>query len=57
MGFQIAKYESSAKNQITRQVDDFWQKTSYGEAPGIKPDNCVRVVMENFNSLGFLQME
>jgi hypothetical protein len=51
--FQIAKHESSAKNQITRQVDDFWRKTAYGKAPGIKPDNCVRVVMENFNSLGF----
>ena len=31
--FQIAKHESSAKNQITRQVDDFWQKTAYGKAP------------------------
>ncbi len=51
--FQIAKHESSAKNQITWQVNDFWQKTAYGKAPGIKPDNSVRVVMENFNSLGF----
>jgi hypothetical protein len=51
--FQIAKHESSAKNQIIWQVNDFWQKTAYGKAPGIKPDNCVCIVMENFNSLGF----
>ena len=50
--FQIAQHESGARNQITRQIDDFWRGTAYGKAPGIKPDNCVRVVMENFNSLG-----
>ena len=50
--FQIAQHESGARNQITRQIDDFWRKTAYGKAPGTKPDNCVRVVMENFNSLG-----
>jgi hypothetical protein len=51
--FQIAQHESGARNQITRQIDDFWCKTAYGKAPEAKPDNCVRVVMENFNSLGF----
>jgi hypothetical protein len=50
--FQIAQHESGARNQITRQIDDFWRKTAYGKAPGSKPDNCIRVVMENFNSLG-----
>ena len=50
--FQIAQHESVARNQITRQIDDFWHKTAYGKAPGSTPDNCVRVVMENFNSLG-----
>jgi len=50
--FQIAQHESGARNQITRQIDDFWCKTAYGKAPGAKPDNCVRVVVENFNSLG-----
>ena len=50
--YQIAQHESSANNQITRQVNDFWRKPAYGKAPGSKPDNCVRIVMENFNSLG-----
>ena len=50
--FQIAQHESDARNQITRQIDDFWRRAAYGKAPGAKPDNCVRVVMENFNSLG-----
>jgi hypothetical protein len=52
MAFQIAQHESSAKYQVTQQVDDFWCKPAYGKAPGTKPDNCVCVVMENFNSLG-----
>jgi hypothetical protein len=51
--FQIAQQESSAKNQINRQVDDFWRNPAYGKAPVSKPDNCVCIVMENFNSLGF----
>ena len=50
--YQLAQHESSASNQIARQVDDFWRKPAYGKAPGSKPDNCVRIVMENFNSLG-----
>ena len=50
--FQIAQHESGARNQVTRQIDDFWRKTAYGKAPGVKPDNCVCVIMENFNSLG-----
>ena len=50
--FQIAQHESAARKQITWQIDDFWRKTAYGKAPGSKPDNCIRVVMENFNSLG-----
>ena len=45
--FQIARHESGARNQVTRQIDDFWRKTAYGKAPGVKPDNCV----------GFLQTE
>jgi hypothetical protein len=53
LAFQIAQQESSAKNQINQQVDDFWHKPAYDKAPGSKPDNCVCVVMENFNSLGF----
>jgi hypothetical protein len=55
--FQIAQHESSAKNQITWQIDDFWHKTAYSKAPGSKPDSCVCVGMENFNSLGFLYTE
>ncbi len=52
MAIQIAQHESCARNQITRQIDDFWRKTAYDKAPGVKPDNCVCVIMENFNSLG-----
>jgi hypothetical protein len=51
--FQIAQHESSAKNQITLQIDNFWHKTVYGKAPGSKPDNWVCVMMENFKSQGF----
>ncbi len=52
--YQIAQHESSANNQITQQVDDFWRKPAYSKAPGSKPDNCVQIVMENFNSLDIL---
>jgi hypothetical protein len=55
--FQIAQHESVARNQITRQIDDFWHKTAYGKAPGSKPDSCVPIVMENFNSLGVFTNE
>jgi len=55
--FQIALDESVARNQITRQIDDFWRKTAYGKAPGSKPDSCIRIVMENFNSLGVFTNE
>jgi hypothetical protein len=41
MAFRTAQHESGARNQITRQIDDFWRKTAYGKAPGVKPDNCI----------------
>jgi len=46
--FQITQHESEARNQITRQIGNFWRTTAFGKAPGAKPDNCVRVIMENF---------
>jgi hypothetical protein len=31
---------------------DFWHKPAYGKPPPEKPDSCVCLIMENFNSLG-----
>jgi hypothetical protein len=42
----------SAQLQISQQIGDFLQMQDYGWAPSTKSDNCVQVVMENFNSLG-----
>ena len=50
--YQIAQHEHSATSQIREQVDKFWRKPAYGKAPRTKPDDCVRIIMENFNSLG-----
>jgi hypothetical protein len=50
--YQIAQHEQSATSQIRKQVEEFWHKPAYGKAPRKKPSDCVRVIMENFNSLG-----
>jgi hypothetical protein len=50
--YQIAQHKQSAQLQISQQIGDFLQMQDYGQAPGTKPDNCVRVIMKNFNSLG-----
>jgi hypothetical protein len=33
-------------------MGDFMRTQVYGQAPQEKPDDCIRVIMENFNSLG-----
>jgi hypothetical protein len=50
--YQIAQQEQSAQLQISQQIGDFLQMHDYERAPSTKPGNCVRVIMENFNSLG-----
>ncbi len=50
--YQITQHEQSATSQIRKQVEEFWHKPAYGKAPREKPSDCVRVIMENFNSLG-----
>jgi hypothetical protein len=50
--YQIAQHKQSATSQIRKQVEEFWHKPTYGKAPRAKPDNCVQVIMEKFNSLG-----
>jgi hypothetical protein len=52
LAYQIAQHKQSATSQIRKQVEEFWHKPAYGKAPRAKPDDCVQVIMENFNSLG-----
>jgi hypothetical protein len=33
-------------------MGDFMRTQVYGQAPQEKPDDCIQVIMENFNSLG-----
>ncbi len=49
--YQIAQHEQSAQFQISQKIWDFLRMQDYGRAPSTKPDNCVQVIMENFNSL------
>jgi hypothetical protein len=42
----------SAQLQISQQIGDFLQMQDYGQSLSKKPDNCIQVIMENFNSLG-----
>ncbi len=51
---QIAQHEQSAQFQISQQIGYFLQMQDYGWAPSTKPDNCIWVIMENFNSLGVI---
>jgi hypothetical protein len=50
--YQISLHEQHAQNQVSLQIADFFHEPAYGKAPREKPDNCVCVIMENFNSLG-----
>jgi hypothetical protein len=50
--YQIAQHKQSTMTQINQQVGDFWHKPAYGKAPWAKPDDCIQIIMENFNSLG-----
>jgi hypothetical protein len=50
--YQISLHKQHAQNQVSRQIEDFFRKPAYGKAPREKPDNCICVMMENFNSLG-----
>jgi hypothetical protein len=50
--YQISLHEQHAQNQESLQIADFFHKPAYGKAPREKPDNCVCLMMENFNSLG-----
>jgi hypothetical protein len=52
LAYQIAQHEQNAASQIRKHVEEFWHNSTYGKAPRAKPHNCVRVIMENFNSLG-----
>jgi hypothetical protein len=50
--YQIAQHKQSSQLQISQQIGDFLQMQDYGRTPSTKPNNCVQVIMENFNSLG-----
>ncbi len=50
--YQIAQHKQSAQFWISPQIGDFLQMQDYGQAPSTKSNNCVWVIMENFNSLG-----
>ncbi len=50
--FQISQHEQAAPNQFSQKIGDFMHTQAYRQAPQEKPDNCIQVIMENFNSLG-----
>jgi hypothetical protein len=50
--YQISIHEQSAQNQISQQLGDFMRMPAHGQAPRVKPNDCVRLIMKNFNSLG-----
>jgi hypothetical protein len=50
--YQISIHEQSAQNQILQKLGDFMSTPAYGQAPRVKPDDCVHLILENFNSLG-----
>jgi hypothetical protein len=50
--YQISLHDQHAQNQVSLQIADFFRKPAYEKAPREMPDNCVCVMMENFNSLG-----
>ncbi len=50
--YQISIHEQSAQNQILQQLGDFMRTPGYGQAPRVKPEDCIRLTIENFNSLG-----
>ncbi len=47
LAYQIAQHEQSAASQIRKQVEEFWHKPAYGKAPRVKPNDCIKMVMEN----------
>jgi hypothetical protein len=49
---QLVQAKSTAVRQVTASVDVLWRNKKYGHAPREKPAHSVRIVMENFNSLG-----
>ncbi len=51
--YQTSLHEQHAQNQVSWQIEDFFCEPAYGKAPREKPDNYIRVMMGNFNSLGF----
>jgi hypothetical protein len=50
--YQIFLHKKCTKNQISQQIGDFWSKPAYGKTPPKNPDNCIHMIMENFDSLG-----
>ncbi len=52
LAFQISQHERVAQNQISQQIGDFMRTQVYRQAPQEKPDNCIWVIMKNFNSVG-----
>jgi len=48
----LAREERVAKTSVQQQVDTLWKSGRYGHAPKEKPPDTVRVLFENFNSLG-----
>jgi hypothetical protein len=50
--YQISQHEQAAQNQISLQLGDFTHSQVYGQTPQEKQNDCISVIMENFNSLG-----
>ena len=49
---ELAAQERKVTNTVQEQVDAFWKDGQYGYVPREKPNNTIRLLYENFNSLG-----
>ena len=49
---EIARRAGMASVAIHQELHDLLRTGNYGHVPREKPDNCFRVMFENWNSLG-----
>ena len=49
---ELARIEQRAKLSVREELREFALKDTYGHAPKTKPADTLRVIFENFNSLG-----
>ena len=48
---ETVSIEKQVESPVCREVDELTQKDKYGYIPQKKPEHCLRLVLENYNSL------